>query len=324
MEVITNKEIIEWGIDIPNRTTEKMITNQEIKQDINEGKITIINLTGPSQLQSHSAMKGVDLAEAKEIFKILHKRNNTVIFLSTTPITSREKDRIQHLKTIENPFGQQQPPMQAQGHPDIYIEIWGAEREDKINKMKQIILLVEKSTKDINNMYKPMEDPKDKYHPWHCPLCKQRGERLSQFGVCRNNCCMGVRTQNTHRDRTETHRRKIETVLIGGKNKLHTGKNTRVFWSDGSGEHEGVQETGWGLVECSQSLNTDGTITIKKQKEWLGKSKMLDWYSFLNVIYFFRLVILFLSFFCLFLFYLCVCFVFLLPCSNYFCILQTG
>ena len=90
---------------------------------------------------------------------------------------------------------------------------------------------------------------------------------------------MGVRTQNKNRDRTETNRRKIETVLIGGENKLQTGKNTRVFWSDGSGqqtEHEGVQETGWGLVECSQYLNPDGTITIKKQKEWLGKSKMLD------------------------------------------------
>ena len=73
--------------------------------------------------------------------------------------------------------------------------------------------------------------------------------------------------------------RKTETALLGGKYTLGKGKQTRVFWSDGSGRDIlkiGVQTTGWGLVECKQRVKKDETISIEQVGMWKGRSKMLD------------------------------------------------
>ena len=90
---------------------------------------------------------------------------------------------------------------------------------------------------------------------------------------------MGVRTERSFRSRAEEDKRKAETIVIGGQYEKQEGKITRVFWSDGSGMdlmHNGVLTTGWGLVECKQELQANGTITIKQHRTWKGRSKMLE------------------------------------------------
>ena len=93
----------------------------------------------------------------------------------------------------------------------------------------------------INNMYEATEEQPAK--SWICPLCKKEGERINEFGICRNQQCMGVRTERSFRSRAEEDRRKAETIVIGGQYEKQEGKVTRVFWSDGSGMglmHNGV------------------------------------------------------------------------------------
>jgi len=48
---------------------------------------------------------------------------------------------------------------------------------------------------------------------WECQLCGREGERIGVYGICSYRSCRGVRTEGTFRDRTETRKRKVETVL---------------------------------------------------------------------------------------------------------------
>ena len=110
-------------------------------------------------------------------------------------------------------------------------------------------------------------------------MCKQEGERLNVYGICRNWQCLGVRTERSYRSRKEEEKRKAETILIGGEHTLGKEQKTRIFWSDGSGMDlmkNGVLTTGWGLVECDPEIQQDGTITIQQSNSWKGRSKMLE------------------------------------------------
>jgi len=153
----------------------------------------------------------------------------------------------------------------------VYVYVWGKETQDKKGKLLAEIL--KSGAQGINNMYNTAEEIGQEGREWECPLCGKRGDRIGIFGVCKHSPCRGVRTEGTFRDRAATRKRKVETVLIGDQYKLQDGRSTRVFWSDGSEQditQGGAQDTAWGLVECSQTQQEDGTITIRKKEVWMG------------------------------------------------------
>ena len=173
---------------------------------------------------------------------------------------------------LESPFGKHRTPGNVNQDERISIMVAGLQSDGMVKRIKEE--LTRTGTRAINNMYEPSEES-EHTQCWKCPLCKEiEGQRINQFGVCRNKDCLGVRTEHSYRSRAEEEVRKAETALIGQKYSLEEGKKTRVFWSDGSGQDlmkNGTLTTGWGLVECQQDTGARRINLNKGDEEVEGK-----------------------------------------------------
>ena len=281
IESITKSTMLEWGVSIENRSTDHVLTKSQIKHgQVKENQVLLINLTQPKKLRekSQEINSGQDI---QELMTTAAKKRMIIVLIDTesspTPIEGIKKISMatEDYMCFENTYGTHLMPRTMDNKENITVSIIGGMRAGMEIRIQEEIMRTGERT--INNMYERKEEQGEK--EWECPLCQVKGERLNEFGVCRNQQCMGVRTERSFRSRAEEEKRKAETLLIGGHHKKGDKKCTRVFWSDGSGMdlmHNGVLTTGWGLVECKQEVQTNGTIIIKKCKTWKGRSKMLE------------------------------------------------
>ena len=99
--------------------------------------------------------------------------------------------------------------------------------------------------------------------PWTCPLCRKEGERINKYGICREPNCMGVRTSQTERDRTEHKKRKVEMWLSEYCESEHSkimnfSKSFRAWSMTGSDGAEAI-------VECETTQSETLLLHYKLQ-----------------------------------------------------------
>ena len=144
---------------------------------------------------------------------------------------------------------------------------------DKIKKILEFTESIKGGM--VNNMYANSSEATGK--KFICPMCKQEGQRVNEFGICRTKGCGGVRTEKSWQDLEETHKRKANCLLIPTQ---RTPKTTRIFWTDGSGKKRQGQHrascTGWATVEMTQTWTETGPIAITQKHKWMGRSSKLD------------------------------------------------
>ena len=280
LERLTGTKVAEWGVSIENRSTENLLNNNMIlEKQQNRNQIILINRTNPMSLRQTMKMKGVKEEETEIIVREALNQGAMVLILEKGNTKRRtdymiyEKAKLSNLVGLENPYSQRKRARFPEDTEELQVAIMSTTKTTLHERV--IAEITRTSDREINNMYTPTVEEDEQNTEWTCPLCKKKGEKINEFGICREKNCMGIRTQRSFRNRTEVGIRKAETVLLGKQHTLKEGCKTRTFWSDGSGRRAmktKVQTTGWGLVECKQHLTKEGFIEISKEKEWKGRS----------------------------------------------------
>ena len=281
LEDITKSKLIELRTTVTNRSTELIVSQKEITDRgalTKEVKLLLINNTVPIKIEE--AEIGEKTTKQKETIKRAIKEGVTIIILGERE-TEKEKIttmiKMNQIKNFESPFGHKRQAQSMEGQNQVRITIIPPPTIEATNqaiRLAEIFEIVKKE--QINNMYKKQEE-EEEISQWKCPLCKAKGERINDYGICRNIDCMGIRTERTTRIRSERLKRCAETYLLNKEGTKKVGTRTRMFWTDGSGKgtHK-IKQTAWATVEVEQKLEKEGNISIRKKKTWAGRSKDLE------------------------------------------------
>ena len=199
IENIAEGTLIEWGGSIDNRSTENIVTDKELLEDKPTGaKLLLINVTNPDVVLKETKMADVNISKIGKIIRKAVQERKTVIILGTAPTQNTntscsETVRIANMIGIENAYGKNRMAKTADNKESITISVTGTQEW----KNKRILGEITRSCeRNINNMYNRPQEIQNT-NPWICPLCKEIGERIDKFGICRQECCKGIRTESS-------------------------------------------------------------------------------------------------------------------------------
>ena len=155
----------ELGRTVISRSTENLVTDQEVLEGKNQKKVKMIllNLTEPTEVARKLALSGV---EDKNWEKILQKvlETDTMILilgehLQGTPVVAEGFTKpIHELSGFENAYGVKRAAYQRENENQVKVTVWAKDRHTE--KTRILTLLQQQAEDNINNMYKK----DDKHH----------------------------------------------------------------------------------------------------------------------------------------------------------------
>ena len=246
-----------------SRSTDLMITKADIS--MNKIKAVFINKFGRSSQSTWTE-------EEKELMEEARLKDKPIIILG--PKAQRganSKIQVNWNKSMVIEMVMDTGAADMRPQEPMMISIIGGGEETR-SKLKKI--LEEETCRTVNNMYEirgaeeAMQASDQK-----CPVCGQTVKQINEFYVqCGTQECLTVFPKETIRDIRTDRKRKVETLVIDCREEK--GCRQKTFWTDGSGQKDknGIQLTGWGVVECGKVTKSDGTCDVKPIRHTAGTS----------------------------------------------------
>jgi len=178
----TKREIVEWGVDTLNRSTENIWTTQQLSQLQEPSKYIILaNMTAPQATRQHMHLPNTtdDPTQANQICHHIKPRGGMVIRISQQPMQATGIPTItintNTHAALELPLGTSQKNRTPTNNTEVHIQGIFNPTPGNIEVWQQIVkILSQQADMEINNMYMP-DTTQDT--TWQCPCCSKQGKR---------------------------------------------------------------------------------------------------------------------------------------------------